>query len=222
MNKEDFLYRSRIIDFLIVLVVWLMMIWMHCNYECEKLQTEVTQNHEQDTKIIVLKYDREYETGILIDPPLEVDDDLAEYQYEYPSDDCEISWKLELTDEDIDLIAKIIYLEGRGEPYECQLAICSVIFNRYFSGRYKSISDVIFEPNQFTTSKYVESTIASQQQYDVINDLLDNGPNVPEYVIYFRAGKYHTMRDAFDYVAMSGTYFSGSWKIYNSMEVIPE
>lgn len=222
MNTQDFLDRSRMIDFLIVIVGWFVMIWMHCHYECEKLQTEVKQNHEQHTKIIVLEYSRECETDILTDLPSEVEDVSDEHESEYLPDDCELSLKLELTDDDIDLIAKIIYLEGRGESYECQLAICSVIFNRYFSGKYKSISDVIFEPNQFTTSKYVDSTTASQQQYDVIHDLLDNGPNMPEYVIYFRASRYHTMRDAFDYTTIDGTYFSGSRKIYDSMEVIPE
>ena len=42
-------------------------------------------------------------------------------------------WNISLTQEDIDLLAKIVWLEARGEPVEGQKAVVEVVFNRMAS-----------------------------------------------------------------------------------------
>lgn len=56
-----------------------------------------------------------------------------------------------LSDEDITLLACIVYAESGSESYEGQLAVANVVLNRLQSGRWGStVSDVIYAPSQFT------------------------------------------------------------------------
>lgn len=56
--------------------------------------------------------------------------------------------------EELEWLAKIIYLESNGEPFEGQVAVGSVIMNRVESGLFPStIKDVIFQDGQFTPVK---------------------------------------------------------------------
>lgn len=56
------------------------------------------------------------------------------------------------TDSDLELMARVIYAEARGEPYEGQVAVGAVILNRVKSDRFpNTIREVIYAPNQFTS-----------------------------------------------------------------------
>lgn len=52
---------------------------------------------------------------------------------------------------DMDLLARAVYSEARGEPYEGQVAIAAVILNRIAHESFpNTVSGVIFEPRAFT------------------------------------------------------------------------
>ena len=52
---------------------------------------------------------------------------------------------------DVQLIARAIHGEARGEPYEGQVAVGAVILNRVKSSKFpNTISGVIYEPRAFT------------------------------------------------------------------------
>lgn len=52
---------------------------------------------------------------------------------------------------DLNLLARVIYGEARGEPYEGQVAIAAVVLNRVRSSSFpNSISGVIYQPGAFT------------------------------------------------------------------------
>lgn len=54
------------------------------------------------------------------------------------------------TNKDLDLMAHIIYGEGRGEPYEGQVAIAAVVLNRVADSRFpNSVAGVIYQPGAF-------------------------------------------------------------------------
>lgn len=58
---------------------------------------------------------------------------------------------LYVTREDIDLMAKLIYAESRGEPFEGKVAVASVVLNRVLNSHFpNSIRGVIFQPNAFS------------------------------------------------------------------------
>ena len=55
-----------------------------------------------------------------------------------------------VTDEDIEIIARAIYGEGRGEPYEGQVAIGAVILNRVASPDFpNTVSEVVYQTGAF-------------------------------------------------------------------------
>lgn len=124
---------------------------------------------------------------------------------------------IELSDDDKYMIASLVYLEGRGESIECQKAIASVVINRYTTGEYHSISDVIYATNQFTPARYVSSTCPDQTQIDVVNEVCESGVTIPEYVTYFRAGHYHRFNGQIPYTQLSSTYFSYDRDVYNQV-----
>ncbi|OMF18648.1 cell wall hydrolase [Paenibacillus sp. FSL H7-0331] len=56
-----------------------------------------------------------------------------------------------LNQAELDIMAKVIYSEARGEPYEGQVAVGAVIMNRIQSGQFpNNIHDVVFQPGAFT------------------------------------------------------------------------
>lgn len=101
--------------------------------------------------------------------------------------DCEPRYPgVELTWEEQQLMAKIIWLEARGESQKGQQAIAEIILNRLVSGKFgNSIHDVIYGEGQFRTTPFLKDADAWQAQYDAIDDAL-TGPNIlPMNVYYF-------------------------------------
>lgn len=59
--------------------------------------------------------------------------------------------RLSVTSEEMDLLARAVYSEARGEPFQGQIAVAAVILNRVEHPDYpNTISGVIFEPWAFT------------------------------------------------------------------------
>ncbi|WP_373314296.1 spore cortex-lytic enzyme [Xylanibacillus composti] len=59
--------------------------------------------------------------------------------------------KYTLNREEMDILAKTIYSEGRGEPYIGQVAIGAVVMNRIQSSEFpNTIRGVVFQPRAFT------------------------------------------------------------------------
>jgi len=52
--------------------------------------------------------------------------------------------------QDVDLLARLVYAEARGEPYAGQVAVAAVVLNRVRDGRFpNTIAGVIYEPYAF-------------------------------------------------------------------------
>ncbi len=59
-----------------------------------------------------------------------------------------------ITDEEFDLLSKLIAGEARGESYEGQLAVAAVVINRVKDDRFPdSVEDVIYQTNAFSVVK---------------------------------------------------------------------
>lgn len=67
----------------------------------------------------------------------------------------ELTWtalkKHSLNREELDILAKVIYSEARGESYTGQVAVGAVVMNRLQSGQYgDNIKDIVFQKGAFT------------------------------------------------------------------------
>lgn len=52
---------------------------------------------------------------------------------------------------DVELMAKMVYAESRGEPFEGQVAVASVILNRVRDSRFPgTVAGVVYQPGAFT------------------------------------------------------------------------
>jgi N-acetylmuramoyl-L-alanine amidase len=59
--------------------------------------------------------------------------------------------QIKLSSRDIELLARLVYAEGRGEPYEGQVAIAAVVLNRIESPIFPdTVREVILAPNAFS------------------------------------------------------------------------
>ena len=94
--------------------------------------------------------------------------------------------RLTLTDTEIDLIARIVWHEARGESAEGQRAVVEVIFNRIEADNFPdSVTDVIFQKNQFASARYVDSAEPTTEQFEAIEQALYEEPMLPSDVVYF-------------------------------------
>ena len=125
----------------------------------------------------------------------------------------EVVNEIEICSSDRELIARLLYHEGRGESFECQCAIVSVIVNRLNSGIWgNTFVDVIYAKNQFepVLNGKLSNTKPLQQQYDAVDYVIENGVTVPEWVQYFRAEYHFKWSNGYTkYMNMNNTYFGG-------------
>lgn len=93
---------------------------------------------------------------------------------------------LALTTEDLDLLAKVVWVEAQGESFEGQQAVAEVVLNRLVSPNFpNTVHDVIYAEGQFRSVPYLEDATPWQVQYEAIEAAV-YGPNVlPMDVMYF-------------------------------------
>lgn len=93
---------------------------------------------------------------------------------------------LELTEEDYELIAKLICAEGESEPFEGQQAIAEVILNRLYSGRFQnSVRSIIYAEEQFGGASQMYRYEPTYTQYKAVERALYGPYVVPIDVVFF-------------------------------------
>lgn len=96
-----------------------------------------------------------------------------------------------LSEYEIQLLAKLVYCEAGSTSYRCQKAVVSVIVNR-MKRYHKTASQVIFEDGVFSVSYKVRRTTPSSTSLKAVRDVLRNGTTLPRSVVAFRYGHYHS------------------------------
>ena len=92
-----------------------------------------------------------------------------------------------LTREDLDLMAKIVYAESKGEPYEGKIAVASVILNRVLSPEFpNSIKDVILQPKAFSCVVNGEINVAPTEEcYNAVYDAIEGNDPTNEALFFY-------------------------------------
>lgn len=116
-------------------------------------------------------------------------------------------WRIEINNEQLDLLERCVMAEGGGESYECQVAIACVIINRVISDKYPdSIDGVIKQKGQFSTwPKMIKRMVPTNEVKQAVREALTSEA-IPENVLYFRASRYHKWGSR--YCRIDNTYFS--------------
>ena len=93
-----------------------------------------------------------------------------------------------ITSSEREMLARLVYREANTESIECQMAIVSVVINRWENGRWgHTLGEVVYAPHQFTPSDLLYKTTPTEQNYAAVDSVLQNGCTLPSYVLYFRA-----------------------------------
>ena len=92
-------------------------------------------------------------------------------------------------DDELEILAKLLYCEAGGEGWDCQVYTCSAILN-LSDYRGESISQMASNVNLFSVAPWVWGAKPTQTQYEVIDYVLSGGRISG--VKWFRSdGRYH-------------------------------
>lgn len=90
-------------------------------------------------------------------------------------------WGITLTEDEIDLLARIVWLEACGEPVEGQEAVVEVVFNRMASDLYpNTLYEVLSQKNPVQFCSYKNRDIAepTEKEYESIQQVLSGNTNL--------------------------------------------
>ncbi len=91
-----------------------------------------------------------------------------------------------LTASEMDLLARMVWVESRGEPFEGQQAVAEVVLNRIAAGNFQdSVHDVVYAANQFKSTAFLEDAEPTQTQYEAIEQALYGPYALPIDVVFF-------------------------------------
>ena len=93
---------------------------------------------------------------------------------------------IDLTFAERQLLARVVWVEARGESARGQQAVAEVVFNRLMSDGFPdNLRDVIYGENQFRSVKFLDDAEPGQAQYQAIENAIYGPYVLPTDVIYF-------------------------------------
>ena len=125
-----------------------------------------------------------YEGGWIYDKEAMPKEPYLYYEPEPVRGECR--YDFELTENDKWFIAKVVWVEARGESREGQQAVAEVILNRLASEKFpNTLSGVVYAANQFNSAKFLDTAKPYQMQYEAVENALLGPYVLPEDVYYF-------------------------------------
>lgn len=98
-----------------------------------------------------------------------------------------------ITNEEIDLLAKLVYEEARNQSLLGQRAVVEVVLNRIMNDRFPdTVKEVIYQDSpvvQFSTAYKLKNTKPTKEQYEAVQMVLkETVPILPRNVLFFSRG----------------------------------
>lgn len=94
--------------------------------------------------------------------------------------------EFDLTEEEINLLARMVWVEAQGEPVEGQQAVAEVVLNRLAADNFPdTLKGVIYAEDQFRSTKFLQDAEPTQTQYEAIERALYGPYVLPMDVVFF-------------------------------------
>lgn len=91
-----------------------------------------------------------------------------------------------VTADEREMLARLVWLEARGESAEGQQAVAEVVLNRVAADNFPdSVEDVIFQKRQFAPAARIPNAEPGEAQYQAVDAALYGVPVLPMDVVYF-------------------------------------
>ena len=131
----------------------------------------------------------------------------VEVEKEVPVE-VEPTYTYNITSEEREMLARLVFLEANVESLDCQKGIVSVVFNRLKSGYWgDTLKDVVYAANQFSPAHLIYKTTPNKTNYEAVDYVLKNGCTLDPWVMYFRANYHFSWRGYQPYISIDQTYF---------------
>lgn len=125
-----------------------------------------------------------YEGGWIYDKSAMPEEPFLYYEPEPVRGECRYDFTL--TENEKWFIAKVVWVEARGESREGQQAVAEVILNRLASDKFpNTLNGVVYAANQFNSAKFLDTAKPYQMQYEAVENALLGPYVLPEDVFYF-------------------------------------
>lgn len=122
--------------------------------------------------------------------------------------ETEPQYVYEVTSEEREMLARLVYREANLESIECQKAIISVVINRWKNGQWgNTLSDVVYAMHQFSPANLIYKTTPKETNYRAVDEVLRCGTTIPKHVMYFRADYHFDWSGYAPYTVIDQTYF---------------
>jgi len=96
---------------------------------------------------------------------------------------------IEMSEEERNLMASVIYLEAGNQSARGQQAVAEVIFNRVINENFPdNVNDVLWQSGQFSVMPNLSASKAGQEQYDAIDAALYGQLILDPDVVFFSRG----------------------------------
>lgn len=97
----------------------------------------------------------------------------SEYLTDNKSSIPDNKWNIELNDNEIEMLAKIVWLEARNQSDSGEAAVVSVILNRMLSDEFSNtILKVLSDTNQFATWKLLSTANLEERELEIVEEVL--------------------------------------------------
>ena len=175
----------------------------------EKVTTEQTTSTKPKSKLKSTKTTTEQTPTTTQMPVIESTEQVeyAEQDFAEAEDVIveELTYFYNLSDSELKMFAKLIYLEAGNSSYRCQLGVASVVMNLMLAEG-KSLKSCIYTPGRFSVAGRVSSSSYSDSCMNACIEVAKNGPIFPRSVKCFRNNHYFSW--ATPYTCIDNVYFS--------------
>jgi N-acetylmuramoyl-L-alanine amidase len=122
-------------------------------------------------------------------------------------------WSTSYTPEELSLIARTVYAESAGEPYEGKVAVAAVILNRVRSEEFPdTVAGVIYEPWQFScVGNYMFNSEPNEESYKAAWDALHGWDPTYGALYYWN---YHQVTNGWLWAKPTATVIGNHWFAY--------
>ena len=128
---------------------------------------------------------------------------------EVVADEVELIPAYKLTDEEYDLLARVVTAEAENQGFEAQYLIACVVMNRVASDEFPdSVSEVIWQKNQFSSmwnGRY-DKSVTTDSCYEAVQYMIEYGNELPEDILFFTSCGY--LPGTEPYMQVNDMYFS--------------
>lgn len=118
-------------------------------------------------------------------------------QEEAPPEEISRYADLSISEDDIELLAALVYHEARGESFDGQVAVIEVVLNRCLSPEFPdTVEGVVFQKYgdvwQFSPAPYIWTAEPTQTQYDAVYTAINSTDYVlPAETVFFSREAYN-------------------------------